>query len=204
MTSSLRVEKLDRSNYASWSYKMHQYLLGHGYWSYVEGVKDSPPETPHNDFPVWEHAASRVMYCFASSVGDQLLSHIRDAKTLKDAWGNLTKVFPPSTTARKLQLKQELSNVRQKNMSVTDYTTRIEGICDSLASINVTVEEDEMVEVCLGGLASKFGAFRIAVCTREKTPSFFDLQSMLLVEENHAGASTSASPNSRMLFTVTD
>jgi hypothetical protein len=29
--SFLPTEKLDRTNYASWSYKMHQYLLGHGY-----------------------------------------------------------------------------------------------------------------------------------------------------------------------------
>ena len=33
MASSLPTEKLDRTNYASWSYKMHQYLLGHNYWS---------------------------------------------------------------------------------------------------------------------------------------------------------------------------
>ena len=33
VTSSLPVEKLDRSNYAFWSYKMHHYLLGHNYWS---------------------------------------------------------------------------------------------------------------------------------------------------------------------------
>ena len=31
MASSLPTKKLDRNNYASWSYKMHQYLLGHGY-----------------------------------------------------------------------------------------------------------------------------------------------------------------------------
>ena len=31
MASSLLTEKIDRSNYASWSYKMHQYLVGHGY-----------------------------------------------------------------------------------------------------------------------------------------------------------------------------
>ena len=39
--SLLPTEKLNRSNYASWSYKMHQYLLGHGYWSYVEGANDA-------------------------------------------------------------------------------------------------------------------------------------------------------------------
>ena len=31
--SEKKGEKLDRSNYASWSYKMHQYLLGHDYWA---------------------------------------------------------------------------------------------------------------------------------------------------------------------------
>ena len=37
--------------------------------------------------------ASRVMYYFAFSISDQLLNHIRDAKTPKEAWTNLRKVF---------------------------------------------------------------------------------------------------------------
>ena len=61
-----------------------------------------------------------------------------------------------------------------------------------------------MVQICLGGLASKFRAFRTAVCTRENTPSFFDLQSMLLVEENHAGVWTSTHADNKMLYTEGD
>ena len=57
-----------------------------------------------------------------------------------------------------------------------------------------------MVQVCLKGLASKFRAFRTAVCTRENTPSFFDLQSMLLVEENHAGVLTSTHTDNKMMY----
>ena len=112
MASSLPTEKLDRSNYASWSYKMHQYLLGHGYWSYVAGANDTAPESTHRDFPAWEQEASRVLYCFVSCENDQLLSYIRDARMPKDAWGNLKKIFAASTTTRKFQLRQELSNVR--------------------------------------------------------------------------------------------
>ena len=52
---------------------------------------------------------------------------------------------------------------------------QIKEIYDSLASINVIVEEDEMVQVCLGSLAQKFGSFRMPVRTRENTPSFFEL-----------------------------
>ena len=42
------------------------------------------------------------------------------------------------------------------------------------------------------------------MCTRENTPSFFDLQSMLLVEENHAGAWTSTHADNKMLYMEED
>ena len=81
----MQPTKKNRNNYASWSYKMHQYLLGYGYWSYVEGGNDAAPESTHRDFPAWEQLASTVLYYFAYCVGEQLLSHIRDAETPKDA-----------------------------------------------------------------------------------------------------------------------
>ena len=52
-----------------------------------------------------------------------------------------------------------------------------------LGSIGVNIDDDEMVQICLGGPAPRFGAMRTAVLAREKSPSFFELQSMLLVEE---------------------
>jgi hypothetical protein len=183
--SFLPTEKLDKTNYASWSYKMHQYLLGHGYWSYVDGAHDTAPDPTDAGFAAWEKSASKVMYCFASCVGEQLLCYIRDAGTPKAAWENLKKIFAASTTARKLQLRQELSDLRQQDLFVADYTLKINEICDSLASIDANIDESEKVQICLGGLASKFEAFRTGVCTREATPTFFDSQSMLLVEENH-------------------
>ena len=91
------------------------------------------------------------MYCIASTVGDQLLSYTGDSKMPKDAWTNLKKVFKASTTARNLQLLQELDNVRQKGLPVADYKARIKEICDFLASINVVIEEDEIVQVNLVG-----------------------------------------------------
>ena len=52
MASSLLTEKLDRRNYASWSYKMYKYLLGHNYWSIVEGANVVAPDLTHKDFSV--------------------------------------------------------------------------------------------------------------------------------------------------------
>ena len=83
MASSLPTEKLDRSNYALWSYKMHWYLLGHGYWSYVDGAHAAAPKSTHRDFLAREQSASIVLYCFVSCVSEQLLSYIRVAFALR-------------------------------------------------------------------------------------------------------------------------
>ena len=37
-------------------------------------------------------------------------------------------------------------------MSITDYTIKIKEIYDAFWSINVMVDEDEMVQFCLGDL----------------------------------------------------
>ena len=66
---------------------------------------------------------------------------------------DLKKIFSASTITHKLKLRQELNNIRQQNMSITDYTTKIKEICDALGSINVMVDEEEMVQTCLDGLA---------------------------------------------------
>ena len=54
MASLLPTEKLDRSNYASWFYKKHQYLLKHNYWSYIDRANNTTPGVAHTELPAWE------------------------------------------------------------------------------------------------------------------------------------------------------
>ena len=112
--------------------------------SYVEGENVAALDSAHKDFPTWEQGASRVLYCLMSCVHGKMLDYIRDVKTPKEAWENLRKIFVASTTALKLQLREELNSIRQRDMSVTDYTTKIKEICEALGS-NVMVDEYEMV-----------------------------------------------------------
>ena len=84
-------------------------------------------------------------------------------------------------------------------MSVIDYT-KVTEICDALGFINVTVDEDKIVQICLGGLAQRYEPIRTAIYTWEKPPSFFDLQSKLMVEENHVSGSRTTQSDNRMLY----
>ena len=148
MGSALPSEKLDRNNFASWEYKMHEYLVRQGYWSYIKGAHEDQPVAPAPEYATWEQAASRVMYFLVTCVHDHTLGYIRETKTPKEAWEDLRKIFAANTTARRLQLRQELNNIQQRDMSITTYTLKIKELCDSLGSIGVNIDDDEMVQIC--------------------------------------------------------
>ena len=71
---------------------------------------------------------------------------------------------------------------------------------NSLNSINIIVNyDDKMVQISLDNLTHKFES----TITRENPASFFDLQSMLMVEENHMQLKSTTS-NGWMLYTQED
>ena len=72
-------------------------------------------------------------------------------------------MFAANTRARKIQLKNDLNTVERKNMFVNNYTLKIKSICESLASINVTVDDDDKIEVCLRGLGPQYKSFATSI-----------------------------------------
>ncbi len=92
-------------------------------------------------------------------------------------------MFQTNTKARKLQLKQELHIVEKKNMSINEYSLKIKGIVESLASINVSVDDDDLVSISLNGLGKEYKPFKTSITVKENVPNFRDLVSMLIIEE---------------------
>ena len=87
-------------------------------------------------------------------------------------------------------------------MAIGSYTLKIKELCDSLELINVNINDDEMMQICLRRLAPRFGAIRSTILARENRPSFFDLQLMLVVEENHV--QTRSNVQGHMLYSNSD
>ena len=88
-----------------------------------------------------------------------MIGHIQDAMSPKEAWDILVQMFATNTRAKKIQLKNELNTVERKNVYINDFTLKIKNICESLASINVTVDDDDKIEVCLRGLGPQYKSF---------------------------------------------
>ena len=84
MGRDLPSEKLDRKNFPSWEYKMHQYLVGQGYWSYIKGGQEIRSDPKNTEYSTWEQAASRVMYYLATCVHHHMLGYIQQVETPKE------------------------------------------------------------------------------------------------------------------------
>ena len=126
-----------------------------------------------------------------------MIRHIQDATSPKKAWDRLLSFDTTNTKARKLQLKNELNTVKKANLSINDYTLKIKSICKSLASIGVTIEDDDKVEVCLRGLTPTYKQFKTSIQTRENIPTFTNLIPMLVIEEKNLGEDSSSSSQRR-------
>ncbi len=90
------------------------------------------------------------------SVSHSMIVHIQDAKSSKQAWDTLVKMYNTNTQARKMQLKQKLHNLQKNKMNISDYSTKVKNLADALASIGALVDDEDLVVVTLNGLGKYY------------------------------------------------
>jgi hypothetical protein len=112
-----------------------------------------------------------------------MIVHIQDAKSPKQAWDTLVKMYSTNTQARKMQLKQELHNLQKKKMNISDYSTKLKNLADVLASIGAPVDDEDLVVVTLNGLGKDYNQFCILIAVQETFPNFQDLITLLISEK---------------------
>ena len=180
---------------------MTNFLKGKGYWDFIKGDKENacimskcnPSAEERKALKDWQQGQSKVMYWLSMSITDGMMGYLQDAETPAIAWNNLARVFEVTTKARKLQLKSELNQVKRENLSINKYALKIKHIVEALGSIQVAVEDDDIVRACLDGLGDDYKTFKSSMNTRDDIPKFTDLISMLILEEKNLGLDASSS-----------
>ena len=47
--SQIVTEKLDKNNFPAWKFRMTNFLMGKGYWEYIEGDLEEAPKIPEEN-----------------------------------------------------------------------------------------------------------------------------------------------------------
>jgi hypothetical protein len=101
-----------------------------------------------------------------------MIVHIQDAKSPKQAWDTLVKMYSTNTQARKMQFKQELHNPHKNKMNISDYSTKVKNLVDALASIGTAIDDEDLATVTLNGLGKDYSQFYTSIIVQETFSNF--------------------------------
>jgi hypothetical protein len=170
-------------------FRIMNFLMGKGYWEFITG-DDTEPLFPKNPTQqqiqankTWHEKTRKVLYWLSVNVSDSMIVHIQDAKSPKQAWDTLVKMYSTNTQAHKMQFKQKLHNLQKNKMNISDYSTKVKNLVDALASIRAPVDDENLVAVTLNGLGKDYSQFCTSIAVRETFPDFQNLITLLISEE---------------------
>ena len=190
-SNNVGIEKLDKNNYQPWKFRMRNYLIGKSLWGYVTG-EEAEPRLPTENVSVeelkawktWNEKDKKVMFLISQNVTNGMIGHIQDLETSKEAWDTLERWYNTNTKARKIQLKNELNNMKKNNLLVNDYVLKIKEVADALGSIGAPPKDDDLVSAILNGLNDeKWKAFSTSIYVHETFPDFEDFIYLMITEE---------------------
>ena len=80
----------------------------------------------------WNEKDKKVIFLISHNVINGMIGHTQDLYTSKNAWDTLKRLYSTYTNAKKIQLKNELNNMKKNNLLVSDYLLRIKEVSDAL------------------------------------------------------------------------
>ena len=108
------IKKLNNKNYNTWATCMESYLQGQDLWDVVSGNEvTQPEEDTSGTLRKWKIKAGKAMFALKTTVEDDMLEHIRKAKTPKEAWDTFATLFSKRNDTRLQLLENELLSVAQ-------------------------------------------------------------------------------------------
>ena len=177
------IEKLDRSNWPTWSFQMKHLLMAKEVWEHVDGTAPSPG----NDLSAqasYEKTKQKAMATLVMGIKANLIYLVTSCTTPKDVWDTLRAQFERNTMANKLFLKRQYftTKMREGN-SVQDHLKCMKEISDKLAALGSAVAEEEQVVALLISLPPSYATLVTALEAKGDELSLAFVQQALVNEE---------------------
>ena len=69
------------------------------------------------------------MFAIKTTIEEERMEHIRDATTPREAWISLAMRFSKKNDIRLQLLENELMSISQKDMTISQYFTKMKSLC---------------------------------------------------------------------------
>ncbi|XP_071648509.1 uncharacterized protein [Temnothorax longispinosus] len=180
-TSTLNnLEKLTEDNFDSWKLQMKSVLIYNELWGYVSGTKirREPADLE------WSAKDEKALALIVLSVTKSQLSNIKKARTAKEAWDQLSKIYESRGPVRRATLYKQLYRMKKEpGVAMSKYVNDFTSKAEQLEEAGIIIPPNLLSIMLLGSLPTEYESFCIAMESRDEIPSIDALKSKLIEEE---------------------
>ncbi|KAK4278257.1 hypothetical protein QN277_016124 [Acacia crassicarpa] len=196
------------SNYHHWARAMLIALMSKNKHQFVDGSLAIPVATDPL-FPAWQRCNTMVLTWLFRSISPSISQSVMWLNRAVDVWNDLKERFSQSDAFRVAELQDELFQIRQGDLSVSDYFTKIKIIWDELLNFRPIADcscsskeyfRQDYVIRFLKGLNDRFANVRSQILLMDPLPSINKAFSLIVQQERDLIGITE--PN--ICFTRTD
>ncbi|KAE8704478.1 hypothetical protein F3Y22_tig00110450pilonHSYRG00264 [Hibiscus syriacus] len=181
------IKKLNNKNYNTWATCMESYLQGQDLWEVVGGGEVTQPATEDANgiLRKWKIKAGKAMFALKTTIEEEMLEHIRDAKTPKEAWDTFVTLFSKRNDTKLQLLENELLSMAQRDMAVAQYFHKVKSICREISELDPTaaIGEARIKRIIVHGLRPEYRGFVAAVQGWPTQPSLVEFENLLAGQE---------------------
>ena len=199
--------RLDGLNYDDWNAAMKIALDAKNKIGFVDGTL-TRPDTSEPTFRLWSRCNSMVKSWILNSVSPQIYRSILRLNDASDIWRDLHGRFHMTNLPCTFNLTQEIQDLKQGSMSLSDYYTTLKTLWDNLES----VDEPDTPCICgnaiklqqkadrakivkfLCGLNESYAIIRRHIIMKKVLPSLVEVYNILDQDDSQRGFSNVVTP----------
>ncbi|KAK4260423.1 hypothetical protein QN277_003540 [Acacia crassicarpa] len=182
---------LTGTNYHHWARAMMIALMSKNKHPFVDGSL-KPPAVTDPLFSAWQRCNTMVLTWIFGSISPSIAQSVIWLNQVVDVWNDLKERFSQSNALRVAELQDELFQIRQGDLSVSDYFTKVKIIWDELLNFRPIADcscsskdyfRQDYVIRFLKGLNDRFANVRSQILLMDPLPTVNKAFSLVVQQE---------------------
>ena len=158
-------KSLNRDNYSAWERAKVLALNSKNKLGFVNGsIKAPSEETDPEGYATWSRCNDMVHSWIVNTLNPEIVDSLIYYSTAHEVWVYLRERFSQSNAPRIFEIQRDIACLRQEQLSVSAYYTKLKGLWDELAFYNVAAEgpqqDQQKLMQFLMGLNESYNAIR--------------------------------------------
>ena len=181
---SLPMVKFNGNNFHTWKVKVQMHLVTRGLWSIVKGTEQD--STNPILLVEWEKKEEKDKSIIGLALLDTQLHLIDLAKTSKEIWEQLSKLFGGKENNAKFSLKLQLFSLKMHDeTALSTHINELMSLFRQLAETSAKVEPDDAKAIPLNRLSSMYRNV-VLTLSQLSSQSLEEMVASLLAEAKRA------------------